>query len=254
MEVHHHSHKPKNWKQYFSEFLMLFTAVTLGFFAENFREHQVITHRIAQNKIAILKDLEQDSLVIAGVLSDEERYISKFNKVLDLLYLAKTQKISQSQLIDSIKTIPNFYAKTYTVYVNNSAFKNMQSSGLLSYLEENELKSALSSYYEVDFKAIEASNDFFDHVGIEFNNFLPMGVGTAVRKNTQLSKAYALNDPDTYLNFMLSLDKTRKILQSEEFIYETQKYYNYIFIYQIAVKKAKKRNDELIRLLKLEIS
>lgn len=252
MEVHHHAHKPKNWKEYITEFLMLFTAVTLGFFAENFREHQVITHRIEQNKAAILKDLEQDSVVIAGVLADEERYSTKFSKILDLLYLAKNKKISQFQLIDSIKEIPNIYAKTYTLYVNNSSFKNMQSSGLLSYLEEGELKNALSSYYEVDFKAIEAGNDFFDHVGIEFNNYLPIGVGTAVRKNVPLSKEYVLNDPDKYLDFMLNLDKTKKILQSEEFIYETQKYYNYIFIYQNAVKKAKKQNDELIKLLKLE--
>ena len=42
MEVHHHPdnhHNSKKWKEYFSEFLMIFLAVTLGFFAENIREH-----------------------------------------------------------------------------------------------------------------------------------------------------------------------------------------------------------------------
>ena len=42
MEVHHHPdlhHKPKKWKEYFLEFLMIFLAVTLGFFAENIREY-----------------------------------------------------------------------------------------------------------------------------------------------------------------------------------------------------------------------
>ncbi|MEO6838300.1 MAG: hypothetical protein ABI185_07915 [Ginsengibacter sp.] len=42
MEVHHHPdihHKPKKWKEYFLEFLMIFLAVTLGFFAENIRKH-----------------------------------------------------------------------------------------------------------------------------------------------------------------------------------------------------------------------
>ena len=41
MEVHHHPdlhHKKKNFKEYFLEFLMIFLAVTLGFFAENIRE------------------------------------------------------------------------------------------------------------------------------------------------------------------------------------------------------------------------
>ena len=34
MEVHHHPdlhHKPKKWKEYFLEFLMIFLAVTMGF-------------------------------------------------------------------------------------------------------------------------------------------------------------------------------------------------------------------------------
>jgi len=40
MEVHHHPKAgPKKFKEYFFEFLMLFLAVTLGFFAENLREH-----------------------------------------------------------------------------------------------------------------------------------------------------------------------------------------------------------------------
>ena len=41
MEVHHHSHHPKKWKEYITEFLMLFLAVTLGFFAENLRESYI---------------------------------------------------------------------------------------------------------------------------------------------------------------------------------------------------------------------
>ena len=40
MEVHHHPnlhHTGKHWKEYFLEFLMIFLAVTLWFFAENIR-------------------------------------------------------------------------------------------------------------------------------------------------------------------------------------------------------------------------
>ena len=40
MEVHHHPKaEKKNLKDYFLEFIMIFLAVTLGFFAEGFREH-----------------------------------------------------------------------------------------------------------------------------------------------------------------------------------------------------------------------
>ena len=56
MEVHHHSHHPKKWKEYVTEFLMLFLAVTLGFMAENIREHQVEKHR----EISYLKNVHED--------------------------------------------------------------------------------------------------------------------------------------------------------------------------------------------------
>ena len=56
MEVHHHSHHPKKWKEYLTEFLMLFLAVSLGFFAENLREHQVEKHR----EISYLKNVHED--------------------------------------------------------------------------------------------------------------------------------------------------------------------------------------------------
>jgi hypothetical protein len=48
MEVHHHPdlhHKPRKWKEYFLEFLMIFLAVTMGFFAESFRENIVNKER-----------------------------------------------------------------------------------------------------------------------------------------------------------------------------------------------------------------
>jgi K+-sensing histidine kinase KdpD len=107
MEVHHHSHKPKNWKEYITEFIMLFAAVTLGFLAENLREHQIINHRIEQNEKAILKDLEADSSEIARVLDVEDKSIYTFNKINHLFYLVKNKKISQQQFIDSIKILPN---------------------------------------------------------------------------------------------------------------------------------------------------
>ena len=43
MEVHHSHHvgHKKKWQEYFLEFFMLFLAVSLGFLAENLREHYV---------------------------------------------------------------------------------------------------------------------------------------------------------------------------------------------------------------------
>lgn len=254
MEVHHHSHKPKNWKEYITEFIMLFAAVTLGFFAENLREHSIISHRIEQNKVAILKDLEQDAITIDSILIDEQNAIKTFDRLLNVLYLAKNKRINQEQLIDSIKVFPDIIATTFTLYVNNSSFKNMQSSGLLSYVEEEDLKNRLSYYYEVVFKRIESNNVFFDQAGKEFGVTLPIGIGSLIRKINSDSTSYDLNKPSNYLNFMLSLQETKNLLQSEKFIFDIQKYYNQIFVYQLALQMAKEENAKLLKLLKSEHS
>jgi hypothetical protein len=252
MEVHHHSHKPKNWKEYITEFIMLFAAVTLGFFAENLREHSIIEHRIEQNKVAILKDLQNDAVTIDSLLVTEQAAVNTFDRFINLLYLAKNKNINESQLMDSIKAFPDIIATTFTLYVNNSSFKNMQSSGLLSYVEEENLKNSLSYYYEVVFKRIESNNNFFDQVGTEFNGILPIGIGTYIRGIKSDSSIYDLNNRNKYLNFMLSLNETKNLLQSEKFIYDIQRYYNQIFVYQLALKLAKEENSKLIQLLKSE--
>ncbi len=252
MEVHHHSHKPKNWKEYITEFIMLFAAVTLGFFAENLREHSIISHRIEQNKVAILKDLEQDAITIDSILIDEQNAIKTFDRLLNVLYLAKNKTIKQEQLIDSIKVFPDIIATTFTLYVNNSSFKNMQSSGLLSYVEEEDLKNSLSYYYEVVFKRIESNNVFFDQAGKEFGTTMPLGIGSYFRKMRNDQSNYDLNKPSNYANFMLSLQETKNVLLSEKFIFDIQKYYNQIFVYQMALKMAKEENGKLLKLLKSE--
>lgn len=64
MEVHHHaheSHAKKNWKTYFWEFLMLFLAITLGFFVENQREHYIEHQREKQFIKTLIEDIHTDT-------------------------------------------------------------------------------------------------------------------------------------------------------------------------------------------------
>src|SRR5687767_10815291 len=62
MEVHHHAHTArKKWTHYFWEFLMLFLAVTLGFFVENQREHYIENQRAKQYASFLHNDLAKDT-------------------------------------------------------------------------------------------------------------------------------------------------------------------------------------------------
>ena len=71
MEVHHHPdlhHKPKHWKEYFLEFLMIFLAVTLGFFAENIREHFTDKRKGNEYAISYKEDLIKDTTVLKKII------------------------------------------------------------------------------------------------------------------------------------------------------------------------------------------
>ncbi len=62
MEVHHHPHvEKKGFKEYFLEFLMIFLAVTLGFFAENIREHLSDNAKEKEYVRSMIEDLKTDS-------------------------------------------------------------------------------------------------------------------------------------------------------------------------------------------------
>src|SRR5436305_10606688 len=62
MEVHSHTHtERKKWTHYLLEFLMLFLAVTLGFFVENLREHYVEHSRAKEFAALMIEDLKKDT-------------------------------------------------------------------------------------------------------------------------------------------------------------------------------------------------
>jgi hypothetical protein len=133
MEVHHHSHHPKKWKEYISEFLMLFAAVTLGFFAENLREHQIEKHREIQFLKNIHLDLERDIKEIDNVIS--------FN-IQKQQYGADLAKLYESGVS---KDLPKFYflvktlaLRTYFQHSKNG-IEQLKNAGGLRLVEDDEI-------------------------------------------------------------------------------------------------------------------
>jgi hypothetical protein len=64
MEVHHHPdlhHKRKKFNEYFLEFLMIFLAVTLGFFAESYREYLNGRSKESEYMVSLVEDLKSDT-------------------------------------------------------------------------------------------------------------------------------------------------------------------------------------------------
>ena len=84
MEVHHHPHvEKKNFKEYFFEFVMIFLAVTLGFIAENIREHISDRSKEKEFIVSLKEDLISDTTQLNRLLPFSDTVYEK----LDSLYL-----------------------------------------------------------------------------------------------------------------------------------------------------------------------
>jgi hypothetical protein len=80
MEVHHHPRvEKKNFKEYFLEFLMIFLAVTMGFFAENIRESFAEHRQEKEYIISFYEDLKTDTIQLNYLINFETNKIAVLN-------------------------------------------------------------------------------------------------------------------------------------------------------------------------------
>ena len=141
MEVHHHAHKPKNWKEYITEFLMLFLAVSLGFFAENIREHQVEKEREIKFLQNIHQDLQKDIKEIDTTIS----YMDQRQLMADTLFSKVKDKSIEKDLPEFYYFVKNLSFR-HLFENSDNGFTQLKSSGGLRLIENNEIIEKIQDY------------------------------------------------------------------------------------------------------------
>ncbi len=145
MEVHHHTHHPKKWKEYISEFFMLFLAVTLGFFAENKREEMVESHREKQYMQSLYEDLKKDTSMLNTLEAYDNIQISKIDTVNNVII---NNVWSDSAIIyiyrANLKTLGNL-----RLSLNERTSSQLKNSGGMRMIENQEISNKISEYWEL---------------------------------------------------------------------------------------------------------
>lgn len=141
MEVHHHSHHPKKWKEYISEFLMLFAAVTLGFFAENLRERISENSNKKEIMESVAYDFQKDISHMNFHKSFNIRRIKVCDSLNDLVKLP-ANRIEQQLFYRLIVEMPH----TYLFTSNNKSRIEAEAKGYFSHRENNDLAESISKY------------------------------------------------------------------------------------------------------------
>ncbi len=160
MEVHHHPdihHKPKKWKEYFLEFLMIFLAVSLGFLAENLREHMTERAKEKQYIEGFIRNLKDDTANLHHVIEFNKRQL----KGLDTLL-----KLSHANMdVDSNRK--SFYLAIHYCY-NSSTFKSndatlqqLKSTGDYRLIEKDHVVDSLTKY-DVDMNNVYSQGGFYE--------------------------------------------------------------------------------------------
>lgn len=243
MEVHHHSHHPKKWKEYITEFVMLFAAVTLGFFAENIREHQVIENHKNQNLITMIDDLRQDSIEINNRIDEYSNSLVKFEKMKDLSFAFSHHQINENQLIDSVFEIYVNNKFSIALFINNASYKNTISSGSLSYIKNNETKKLIAQYYEALYGKLVVNNSLLDN---DYNEFVGKTLVFGFVINTNEKLPFQIRSFSNQIEDFKTITTLRRRIIDPEFRLLVNKIESRCAYYLYVMQTAKELNTKLL--------
>ncbi|HUZ59924.1 MAG TPA: hypothetical protein VMU83_14200 [Hanamia sp.] len=150
MEVHHHPHvEKKGIKEYFLEFLMIFLAVTLGFFAENVREKITDNNKEREYVESIVQDLKSDTTEMAYAIAGWNKSNSNADSILT--YLKKDlSPVTVNVLYNLLNR--NFFHFNLFKY-NDKTIQELKSSGDFRLIRNREITDSIMAF-DVDMKYI----------------------------------------------------------------------------------------------------
>jgi len=245
MEVnhpHHPTHK-KKWSEYIIEFVMLFAAVTLGFFAENLREHQIIDNHKNQNLIAMIDDLKQDSVQINKRIDEYSNSLVKFEQMKDLSFAFSHHQMNENQLIDSVVKIYSNTTFSVALFINNASYKNTISSGSLSFIKNNETKKLIAEYYEALYGKLVVNNTLLDN---DYNEFVGKTFGYGFVINSIEKLPFQTRSSSDQLEDFKTILALRKRIIDPEFRLLVNKIESRCGYYLYVIQTAKELNTKLL--------
>ncbi len=243
MEVHHHSHQPKNWKEYITEFIMLFAAVTLGFLAENIREHQIIEKHKVQNLTAMIDDLKQDSVEIEKRIKEYSNTLVQFELLKDVSLAYSQNKMNEQTYIDSVVNLYLEAKYGIALFINNASYKNTISSGNLSYIKSNKTKMLIAQYYEALYGKLLVNNKILDD---DVNEFMSKSFTFGYMAAKEKKAEFQSRSNNTQLEDFKTIPAFKKLITAPEFRINVNKIEGRCGYYLFVMKTAQELNKNLL--------
>lgn len=243
IEVHHHPKvEKKKVKEYLMEGLFIFIAVSLGFIADNIREHFSNKEIEKRNMELIADNLRGD----IENIKENIRYNEEKVKILDTLISYKGIKN-----VDSLYSQRFSYLVTKSIYnptffSNTAAIDQMKFSGSLRLVKNKEILSGIYKYESMNEHIAtnrEGINDDDDRLVENISTFLDMQNLAKSRgihfleTNQIISNKQLLNNQQNIFKFFNQAIMRKSILE---------------IIWLSQMRKQQKNAEELVKLLEQE--
>lgn len=132
MEVHHHPEvEKKGLKEYILEGLMIFLAVTMGFFAETIREHYT-EHKNAEILAqSLLEDMKKDTASLHSLIAFGNKRMDAADGVLSILHSPRSSWNSSAIYADMVPVLTSL-----PFISTDGTYTQMKTSGTLRYFNQ----------------------------------------------------------------------------------------------------------------------
>ncbi len=154
MEVHHHPdlhHEKKPWKEYLLEGLMIFLAVTMGFFAETIREGISDRAKGMEYIKSFVQDMRRDTATFSDVIAFDTKKMAALNNIFACYYNIEKNSGSTGCLVPIMKSSISNRVGNFT----DGTLQQLKNAGGFRLINKNDKDSIVA----------------YDHAARAFQNF-----------------------------------------------------------------------------------
>ncbi len=162
MEVHHHpqlEHKPKPWKEYLLEGLMIFLAVFMGFIAESLRERISDRERETRYMESLVKDLALDTTVLSRAATLKEGRMLAIDSVLS--YFTANRNVNKIP-VSTYRQMRRAQWDMFFIH-HSGTIDQLKNSGSLRLIRERKIVDSIEHYYQMVQRSESRNTMYFDN-------------------------------------------------------------------------------------------
>ena len=232
MEVHHHPHvEKKSFKEYLLEGLMIFVAVSMGFIAENIREHFIEKETEKRNIKLIVDNLKEDTASLERSIKMNIKNATS----TDTLLLFRDKDLKDTIIFKKFVSAYNAVGNAYWFHSNNSGLEQMKSSGTIRLVKKKQVLDSLYKYEKLNY-IIEGNSTFASSSFLKAFDFATTFI--SMDKDYTKAKPFNIEQKADAIN--------------QFYNYTVAANANLSLLYVPQLKKQKQRATNLIKLLQTE--